>query len=101
VPGPVFFDRGVVDVAASYLLLGLPVPAHVEAAVAAFPYAPTVFVAAPWREIYTTDEDRTQSWEEAVRTYDAVVAAYGRFGYDLVEPRASVDERAAFVLERV
>lgn len=71
-PGPVFFDRGVADVAAS------------------------------WREVCTTDEGRTQQSADAVRTYDAVVAAYERFGYDPVElPRASVGERVAFVLERV
>lgn len=34
--GPVFFDRGVPDVIGSFMLMGLPVPPHVRAAVLAF-----------------------------------------------------------------
>jgi predicted ATPase len=99
---PVFFDRGVVDVAAAYLQLGLPVPAHVCAAVSEFRYAPTVFVAPPWRKVYVPDTERHQPWEEAVRTYDACGAAYERFGYTLVDlPFAPVEDRAAFLLARL
>jgi predicted ATPase len=100
--GPVFFDRGIPDVAGSWAQLGRAVPPHVEAAVALCRYAPTVFVAPPWREIYAHDEERKQSWETAVRTYDVMVAAYTDAGYDLVElPRVRVEERLAFVLARV
>lgn len=100
-PGPVFFDRGLPDVAGSYAQLGLPVPAHVEAAIAECRYAPEVFVAPPWPEIYVHDEERTHSWETAVRTYEVMVEAYGGYGYDLVGlPRVPVEERVAFVLER-
>ena len=100
--GPVFFDRGMPDVAGAYAQLGLPVPAHVAAAVAAFRYAPAVFVAPPWPEIYVHDDERKHSWESAVRTYDVMVEAYTAAGYTLVElPRVSVEERVAFVLERV
>jgi predicted ATPase len=56
-------------------------------------------VAPPWPEIYRTDTERRQSWEEAVRTYEAVTSAYTQAGYELVElPRAPVSERLEFVL---
>jgi predicted ATPase len=100
--GPAFFDRGIPDVAGGYAQLGLPVPPHVDAAVATYRYARTVLVAPPWREIYVRDEERKHSWETAVRTYDVMVAAYEHAGYELVElPRVPVEERLAFVLARV
>lgn len=100
--GPVFFDRGVPDVAGAYAQLGRPVPAHVRAAVEAYRYAPFVFLAPPWPEIYCHDDERTHSWESAVRTYEVMAEAYGAAGYELVElPRAPVEERVAFVLDRV
>ncbi len=92
----------MLEVAGAYRRLGLPVPAHVTAAVEAFRYDSPVFVAPPWREIYVHDEERTHPWETAVTTYEAMVAAYTDAGYELVElPRVPVEERVAFVLERV
>jgi predicted ATPase len=98
-PGPVLCDRGVPDVVGNYLRLGLPVPAHVAAAAVECPYASPVLVAPPWPEIYVHDAERTHSWETAVATYEAMVAAYESYGYDLLEvPRVPVEERVAFVL---
>ena len=98
--GPVWFDRGIPDVAGSYSQNGLPVPPHVDRAARALRYAPVVFVAPPWREIYVDDEERKHPWEAAVRTYEVMVDAYTRYGYDLVElPRVPVDERLAFLLD--
>ncbi|MEV0405213.1 AAA family ATPase [Actinoallomurus sp. NPDC050550] len=100
-PGPVFFDHAVPCVAGYFRLLGLDVPEHVEAAVAAFPYRPQVFIAPPWPEIYRTDDERHQSLDEARRTYDAVAETYAQYGYDLVElPRADPCTRMRFVLQQ-
>jgi predicted ATPase len=97
--GPVFFDRGMPDVASIHVQLGVEVPAYVEAAVAQHRYG-AAFIAPPWPEIYVHDEDRTHTWEHAVAVYDALVTAYGRYGYDPVElPRVPVEERLAFVLD--
>lgn len=96
--GTVYFDRGMPDVAGAWLQMGRPVPPHVESAIAEAPYG-TVLIAPPWREIYVHDEERKHSWETAVATYEVMVEAYGRYGYDLVElPRGTVEERVAFVL---
>jgi len=100
--GPVLFDRGVPDVAGYLALCGLPVPEHVARACALYRYNRLVFVTPPWRAIYTTDGERRQGWEEAVRTHAAMVETYGRLGYRIVElQRASVAQRASFVLERM
>lgn len=63
--GTLFFDRGVVDVLGYLRLTGLPVPKHVRRAVETFRYKRHVFIAPPWKEIYTKDRERKQDFEEA------------------------------------
>ncbi|KNB53874.1 AAA family ATPase [Streptomyces caatingaensis] len=97
-PGTVFFDRGVPDIVGYLRLEGRPVPGHLREAARRFRYHRRVLAAPPWPEIYERDAERRQSYAEAVRTYEAVTAAYREFGYEPVElPRASVAERVRFV----
>ncbi|MBN9069855.1 MAG: AAA family ATPase [Rhizobiales bacterium] len=97
--GPVFFDRGVPDVVGYLELCGLPVPPATGKAARSYRYARRVFALPPWPEIFGQDAERKQSFDEAERTYRAMVAVYSRLGYELMEaPRAQVDERADFVL---
>lgn len=101
-PGPVFFDRGMPDVVGYLRLMALPVPRHVERAAALFRYNRRVFIAPPWAEFFTPDAERKQSFDEAVRTYEAMVAAYEALGYDLIElPRSSIAERVTFLRAKV
>ncbi|WP_133770562.1 AAA family ATPase [Enterovirga rhinocerotis] len=100
--GPVLFDRGVPDVIGYLRLCGLPVPPHMEEAARRFRYGQPVFVAPPWREIFVQDGERRQDFDEAVRTFEAMLKVYRDCGYDLVElPCASVAERADFVENRL
>ncbi len=98
----VFFDRGVPDVAGYLRLLGHAVPDHVMRAVASFRYNRKAFICPPWPEIFRQDEERKQTMDEAIRTYQAMVATYADCGYELAEiPRASVDNRLAFILASI
>jgi predicted ATPase len=98
--GPVFFDRGVPDVLGYLRLSGIPAPEHMERAAAMFRYNRRVFISPPWEEIFQQDSERKQGFDVAVRTYDALVATYTTYDYELVEiPRVSVEERARFVLQ--
>ena len=98
-PGPVFFDHAVAGMPAYFRLTGLPVPSHVAAAAEAFRYARQAFIAPPWREIYRTDEERHQTFDEAVRTFEAAAVGYREQGYELLElPKCDVSGRLAFVL---
>jgi predicted ATPase len=97
--GLVFFDRGVIDVLGYLLQIGHAIPEHMEKAVENFPYHRRVFIAPPWEEIFRQDRERKQDFDEAVRTYEAMVTIYNRYGYELLElPRSSVKERLDFVL---
>lgn len=100
--GPVFFDRGVPDIAGYYRLIGRTVPLHVTKAANHFRYNRRVFAAPPWPEIFGHDTERKQTFDEAVRTFEAVTGAYRDFGYELVPlPLLSVPDRVKFVLDAV
>jgi predicted ATPase len=98
--GPVFFDRGIPDVLGYLHLANLPIPAHMQQAAEIFRYHRKVFITPPWQEIFQNDNERKQDFDEAVRTYEAMIETYKAQGYELVElPRASVEDRADFVLD--
>lgn len=99
---PVFFDRGTPECLGHMQLLGLEVaPEHAEELVERR-YANTVFVAEPWPEIYVCDRWRRVQFERAARSFEPTVAAYVEAGYSTcVIPKASVEERVAFVLRKL
>lgn len=93
-----FFDRGIPDTLCYARLVGLPEERIAEAC-RRYRYARRVFLAPPWREIYAVDEERRQSYDEAVRTCELMARVYEECGYEVVElPRVPVVERADFVL---
>lgn len=96
--GRVFFDRGIFDCVGANGQE--PWPELLEA-VRTRRYNRRVFVFPPWREIYETDAERRQDWAEAERTFKLVLEALPRLEYEpIVVPKATIEERAAFVLAR-
>lgn len=94
------FDRGFPDIAGFLTLEGLDVPDEIDRACRELRYEGPIFRAPPWREIYRPDEQRIQTWEQALASDRAVVDAWRRHGYDLVDlPLASVADRGRYVLE--
>lgn len=99
---PVFFDRGIPECLAWLQLSGISVEPHHLAALVRYRYAPTVFVAEPWPEVYLQNGERRASFERAARSYAATVAAYVEAGYSTcILPKVSVQARVAFILEKV
>ena len=96
--GPVIFDRGIPDVAGYLRLCAMAVPAPVVRAMVERRYNAKVFIAPPWREIFTQDAERKQSFAEAQATHDAMREIYAQLGYELIKlPLVPVPERAAFI----
>ncbi|NMV23329.1 AAA family ATPase, partial [Vibrio parahaemolyticus] len=61
-------------------------------------YHSQVFIFLPWTSIFSNDEERKQDFSEAVATYQQMVNAYHKFGYQLIEvPKMSVEDRVAFI----
>ena len=100
--GRVIFDRGIPGLVGYCRLIGVDVPAHLRRAATVYRYNPVVFVTPPWEAIYGTDAERKQDFDEAVRTFETVVAGYVECGYDPVAlPLAPVADRVAFILGRM
>lgn len=98
--GTVFFDRGLPDTIGYLRLEGLDAPAWMEERALRLRYNNRVFIAPPWKEIFGPDEERRQSWQVAVRTYETMVHTYTALGYTLIRlPRTSISERVRFILE--
>ena len=99
--GAVLFDRGVPDCIAYAEWLGAD-PGPSREAADRYRYHPTVLVFRPWEEIYTTDEERTMSYEQTVAWQPYFERIYQGLGYELVEvPRGTIDDRARFIEEFV
>ena len=65
-------------------------------------YNNTVFITPPWKEIYRTDMERDQSFDEAVRVYQRLENWYREQGYDIVIlPKDIIENRATFILGHV
>ena len=99
-PGPVFFDRGLID--ATVALEYLTGEAALTDLAARYRYASPVFLAPPWPELFTSDAERRHDFASAVAEYDRLAAAYPALGYDVITlPKISVAERVVFILERL
>jgi len=94
----VFFDRGIPDTLCYAAMIGLRISAQMKLAADRCRYHSRVFLLPPWREIYHTDAERKQTWDEAVYTYEMMKKTYREYGYHPVEvPRTTVEERVRFV----
>jgi predicted ATPase len=99
---PIFTDRGIPDTLGYAWLIGLEDTGEIEGACREYRYAPLVFLAPPWEEIYKTDSERKQDFAEARRTYSVLVDVYRECGYEVQElPKAAPVERARHVLEQL
>jgi len=94
-----FCDRGIPDALGYARLIGLEEDAAIRLACDRYRYATRVFLAPPWQEIYQTDRERKQDFNEAVRTYDTIARVYRECGYEIVElPKSEPGVRAEFML---
>lgn len=97
-----FFDRGVLD--ALYMLDAENALARDEIAnyVQKFPYNSVVFLLPPWKEIYDTDSERDQTFEESIEVFEGMKRWYSQWGYKTLEvPRGNINERVSFILQSI
>ena len=99
---PVVFDRGFADTVGFFRLSHLPIPRELDEACRVLRYEGLIFRAPPWADIYALDDQRIQTWEEAIASDTAVIAAWRAYGYEPIDlPLVPVAERVAFVLDRI
>jgi predicted ATPase len=97
-----FLDRGIIDQVSGLEHLGLPIPEHLAAGVGRFRYQEKAFMMPPWPEIFSNDDERKHSLEDALSSYATLLRTYERFGYRIVlVPKLEVSARADFVLDQL
>lgn len=97
----VFIDRGIPDVLAYMHYIGDSYPAFFDAACKDHKYS-RIFILPPWEEIYTSDEARYETFEQAQLLYGHLRETYTGYGYELIEvPKDSVENRVNFILEKL
>lgn len=95
----VFLDRGIPDIIAYMDYIGDTYPDEFVAGCSEKPYT-QVFILAPWEDIFVSDSERYENFEQAVEIHKHLVAAYKRFNYHLVDvPFGTIEERTNFILE--
>ena len=61
-----------------------------------------MFVLAPWQEIFTSDSERYENFEQAIEIHEHLLQTYMRFGYQLIDvPFGSIENRSDFILEEL
>jgi predicted ATPase len=92
-----FFDRGIVDLIAYARIFELD-PSTARRAAETHRYAEPVFFLPSWKEIYTTDDERKMTFEQAAVFGDLIRSAYLELGYNIVDvPKDTPLARGAFV----
>lgn len=100
--GLTFFDRGLIDAVCAMERMGHAVPPDIADAFARLRYAPVVFLAPPWPEIFVTDAERKHGFDDSLAEYAHLARRLPELGYEAVLlPKLSVKARAGFVLSRV
>lgn len=97
-----FFDRGIPDTLAYAHLEKLPISKKLQSYAKKYRYHTTVFVFPPWKEIYQTDDERKQQFDEVKKTHKIMVKTYQSCGYEpIIMPKRSIKYRAEFILEHI
>ena len=61
-----------------------------------------MFMAPPWKEVFSQDAERKHSFEDAVEEYERLLESYPKYGYRLIElPKINVTERVKFILSTI
>ena len=97
----VFLDRGLPDVLAYMDYIGDTYPDTFTDICKQHIYD-KVLILPPWLEIYKTDNERYESFEQAQLIHDALKKTYLNFNYNLIEvPIGKLADRVNFVTDSI
>lgn len=97
----VFIDRGIPDVLAYMHYIGDSYPATFDTACREHTYS-KIFILPPWEEIYISDNERYENFEQAKLIYNHLTETYQNYGYKLIEvPKDTMNNRILFILDEI
>lgn len=92
-----FFDRAIPDLIGYALIFELD-PSGARQAAEQHAYEEPIFFLPSWEEIYTNDDERNATFEQATAFGELIRDAYTELGYTIVDvPKDTPRARAAFV----
>jgi predicted ATPase len=95
----VFFDRGIHDIYAYLKAIGKDTKSW-EKRVTEFQYD-LVFLLSPWKDIYTEDEQRKESFEEAIHYFSFIEEVYKQSHKIIYVPQDTVASRISFIKDKL
>lgn len=94
----IFFDRGIPDVLGYMDFFKQSYDAIFTKPCKEYKYT-KIIVLPPWEDIYVSDSERFENYEEAVKIHYALENIYTEFGYNIIiVPFGTVEERTDFIL---
>ena len=99
--GFVFFDRGIPDVVAYLDYLKTSYPNTFKTICSQHIYD-KICILKPWKAIYKQDNERYETFEQALILHDFLVKTYTDYGYTIIDtPFGTVEERLDFILNHL
>jgi predicted ATPase len=96
-----FLDRGLPDIIAYNEYINVPSEPKVIQASKELVYD-FVFLFPAWAAIFKNDNERYESFEEAIKIQDNLKETYSKYGYEICEvPVGEISERANYILNVV
>lgn len=97
----VFIDRGIPDVLAYMHYIGDSYPIHFDLACRENVYT-KIFILPPWEDIYVSDKERYENFEQAKLIHNHLTETYKNYGYELIEvPKDTLENRILFILDQI
>lgn len=97
----IFFDRGIPDVHAYLEFFNTDFPTYFIEKSNLYLYH-RVFMLAPWKDIYTSDNERYESFEQAIKIHHHLKKTYEEIGYKInIVPFGTIKERTDFILDSI
>lgn len=97
----VFLDRGIPDIPAYMDFKGDKYPDIFNEACSTHAYD-SIFILAPWQEIFTSDNERYENFDQALKIHEELLKTYSKYGYNLRDvPFASIEARADYIINVV
>ena len=93
-----FYDRGLPDITAYMDFTNVSYPESFYTTCNKHRYD-TVFILPPWKDIYTQDNERYETYEEAEKIHKFLIQSYQKYGYEvIVVPFGTLKERMKFMI---
>ena len=97
----IFIDRGIPDILAYMHYIGDVYPKAFHEACLNYKYT-KIFFLPIWKEIYVSDQERYESYEQALEIEKHLIDTYKKYNYNVIEvPKDSVENRMQFIMDNL